>query len=649
MGVKNLMAVTYTVAIDFNDDGDFSGAGEDITSDVREISWRLGFMELHQSVAEVAECEIVVNNQSDDYYPEKFAVVSPELLVDGDMEASGLTDWTRSVEAGATHSKVTVSPHGGSRNVKIENTVGGNSSIRQEILIVGQAYRAFGWARGDGTNAPVVYSGFAMWTGTSSTEWQFFDVTWVAIGVRMYYIKLGGPIGFVEFDDCHVQKLVVDSGFRVRIQSDDGSTVRTHYQGWIYDVAVMLGERDEQLITIKAACALRQLASYKVRPGRQVDVSAGTVINAILDLVPFRELSLYKKFLVGVVDHAELDFTTKLAEGITRSIEDGISIWEYVGDLWDEGLIALDAIRDVCDSELGRFYSDRTGQLVFIGRQHLLADKTSLLTLTTTPDALHYDYGSQVINNVELSMMPRALGALHTVLWTLNTSLRVGVDETRTISVRFTDSDNRGVGALSVDDLVAGVDYVASQNQDGSGQDRTSFLQVSVLDVGFAGLTLLIKHSFGKTLYVQPGMVLKGQPITLGDRVTISRRDPASEALRGALGMEAFLSLASDVEVAEQFGDFELKRRAALLGAVRRVELTIAQEETAVLARTVFDRITVTDSDSGHSADYFILGEDHRIGRDGLHRCQWLLEPAVDHAYWILGTSKLGTDTELAF
>src|SRR5215510_1107271 len=65
-----MTAATYTVAIDFNDDGDFVDAGEVITSDVLKLEWRLGLAKPFDSLAAPIHARIVVRNITRSYSPE---------------------------------------------------------------------------------------------------------------------------------------------------------------------------------------------------------------------------------------------------------------------------------------------------------------------------------------------------------------------------------------------------------------------------------------------------------------------------------------------------------------------------------------------------------------------------------------------------
>lgn len=124
------------------------------------------------------------------------------LLVDGNMEASGTGAW--SAGDGASLSKETISPRGGTQVLRITDVNLGNA--RQSVLIFGDTYRAYGFARGDGGSAPIVRSAgsSAAWTGTTSTAWQEFDVQFLATGGQ-FILEKDAVSGYVDFDSVTVE------------------------------------------------------------------------------------------------------------------------------------------------------------------------------------------------------------------------------------------------------------------------------------------------------------------------------------------------------------------------------------------------------------------------------------------------------------
>ena len=79
---------------------------------------------------------------------------------------------------------------------------------------------------------------------------------------------------------------------------------------------------------------------------------------------------------------------------------------------------------------------------------------------------------------------------------------------------------------------------------------------------------------------------------------------------------------------------------------------TFAQwaDQVQVLARTLFDRITLQDAQTNHTRDYFIVAEEHEVDLgSSRHRVQWLVEPADSDIFFIIGTHKPDGTRALAF
>ena len=75
-----MATATYSIKVDWNNDGDFSDAGEDISSDVRSISFNRG-RDADLEKAEVGKCRITVRDTTGKYVPENTtSPVYPNLL-----------------------------------------------------------------------------------------------------------------------------------------------------------------------------------------------------------------------------------------------------------------------------------------------------------------------------------------------------------------------------------------------------------------------------------------------------------------------------------------------------------------------------------------------------------------------------------------
>lgn len=126
-----------------------------------------------------------------------------ELVTDGDMEAVGTAAWTS--YGGADIAKSTDSPHSGAQALRATSEAGEFGGFTQACLTVGKRYRIIGWARGDGNlKAPKIYDGTILWTGTTSTAWQMFDLSSVAVSATLRLYSATNDVGWVEFDDVSV-------------------------------------------------------------------------------------------------------------------------------------------------------------------------------------------------------------------------------------------------------------------------------------------------------------------------------------------------------------------------------------------------------------------------------------------------------------
>lgn len=132
-------------------------------------------------------------------------VISSNAIADGMMESSDVLSWTAG--SSATLTKQTTDPMQGTRYMKIARNGSANPYAFQNTLVSGDTYTARGFARGDGTATPRLAFGSAwIWDGTSSTDWQYFEVSGVANGVFRIGAITNTGTEFVEFDAVVVSK-----------------------------------------------------------------------------------------------------------------------------------------------------------------------------------------------------------------------------------------------------------------------------------------------------------------------------------------------------------------------------------------------------------------------------------------------------------
>jgi hypothetical protein len=513
------MTATYFVAVDWNDDGDFTGLGEDISADVLSLRWRLGMAAPYDGVAAPSEAHITLRNTARAY--------SPEV----------------------------------------------NASLRP--------------------------------------------------------------------------------GRRVRIQSNDGVTTRTHFTGFISVVEPQPGALGERTAVIHARGPEPEVRQNRVRLPPQVDVRADQLVSAVLGQLLLRPLILKGYWLLDLDNQMELDFNTRIGrQPYPSSLETGKSTFAYAADTWRDGIPADEAIRQAVEGERGRFFVDRSGQFVFYNRHHTLLNTTSDATFADSMEGMVYTYGGALVNRAHVTYTPRSIGAPGTVLWRLERpqKLEPGEGGILRLVARFRDSNKRPIGALTVIPPVAVVDYQANTLNDGSGVDFTARVVVTLLSADTSAAELYLRNDSSRVLYLLAGMQIRGTPILIGDPLVLEAIDWGSANRYGLNTLTFDLPVVGSAEDAANTARFEIARRTTARASVHSIQVSGSNLLAQVLARTLFDRITVTESQTGHSADYFIIAESHEVDEGGArHRATWLLESAAANTFWILDRSTLASTTLVAY
>lgn len=440
-------------------------------------------------------------------------------------------------------------------------------------------------------------------------------------------------------------------GRTLQIRSHDGVTERVHFTGMIQRVEPLAGDQGQRSAVIHAQGAEAQLSQHRVRLPPQVGQRADQVINAVLDAAPLRRRVLAGRWVLGLAGYSELGTSTRLPDiTIPRSLEAGRSTFAYVGDTWHTGIAASAAIGEMAEAERGRFLINRAGEAVFYNRHHLLLDTHAQAAFSDDMRGLHYAYGEEVVSRVQVNLIPRSIGAQGSVLWRLENAQAVSAASTQRLIARFRDEDKRPVGALSLTQIMPGVDYQVNTQADGAGNDLTARVTISVIEASFSAAVLEIRNASRRDVFVLPGLELRGTPVLHGDPVTVEQASLYAQAFYGSSTVSLDLPALDSIEQADQIARFELARREKPRGVARALTLDAHLHPQAALALTLFDRITLTETQTAHSAAYFIVAEAHRVDHGGArHHVTWTLESASANTFWLLGQHRLDMETVLAY
>jgi hypothetical protein len=130
-----------------------------------------------------------------------------QLVTDGDMEAVGTAAWPGSVNV--TVIKDVTTPHTGTQCLRVTlDTPPFGLALQVLAVTTGDRFRITGWGAGDGAvGRPRIVLGSAVWQGTNSTNWQYFDLIGdIAFDPTLYLQNWEVAAGYCRFDDIRVEK-----------------------------------------------------------------------------------------------------------------------------------------------------------------------------------------------------------------------------------------------------------------------------------------------------------------------------------------------------------------------------------------------------------------------------------------------------------
>jgi hypothetical protein len=313
---------------------------------------------------------------------------------------------------------------------------------------------------------------------------------------------------------------------------------------------------------------------------------------------------------------------------------------------------ALDAIQEVTENELGGlFYMNGAGAAVFEDRHHRWKDDhLAAVAVFTERGIVHYhERAEDRVKSVVLDYPRWTEGGL-TELWHLD---RVPVTIEGSGAVTF----EVDFGGVARDVIKPGDgDYVANRNPDGGGPDETANVLVTVWHDWGGGAEVTLENQQTHPVFLT-FLRVRGTPIRVASDRTPARYTAAGGPAIAATISHGFQLNGREADVqswAEYLGErysVPRERIAISLQAPFPEASVSGTDMVQVLARAPGDRVAITNNALPFSLkmvvkNYYIDRVDRRWGEENID-CDWELVP-VDDAYWLLGTSILGTDTVLA-
>lgn len=349
--------------------------------------------------------------------------------------------------------------------------------------------------------------------------------------------------------------------------------------------------------------------------------------------------------------------------GVWADFETAETTLPFYGDNLDrgQGVKAGQYIKDAVQAEIFGLYwfSPRSERFRFLSRYHASDTAISWYLNTTITDVPVYSYARDLVNDFALGYFPRAIGAANSVLWASdNVPFQLNAQETRRIAVKYRDPNqaSASVGALVVDDLIRGVDFIANSEADGSGTDWTHFLTVTLLKGTATSEIVFYNRKIGDPAYITT-LQVKGTPITAynkeiaygyNDDSIVGEGDNPDLGNDRASSSETLFAI-SDIDFAQAYADFKVNAFGDPLYVIEHLTIPVKSDDivtqTQVLTRSIGDVINFTDPANAHDLDYMIVGESHSITPQTTpptHTVVYTLRPTNRGGLFILDESTYG-------
>ncbi len=452
----------------------------------------------------------------------------------------------------------------------------------------------------------------------------------------------------------------------LRVQATHESATRTLFYGYLQSIEPTAGAKGERRAVFRCVDGVALLARYPLDLALHTNKRADEIIDAIVRAVAWPP-ALSGYWVLGVAGHAELGETTRLGgASVYRDFETGQETFAHAGDTWPpEQATALEAIRETCASEYGRFHFTRAGKARFLDRHWPQKEHSVAATLSDSMADLRYRRAiDHVYNEVVVRMDPREVGGSGSVLWEhRGAPIRLPANSARTIRAPFVTADGRRHGASAVITPAPGTDFTANALADGTGADYTYASQLAV-NVTPKATSADITFQWGQVggggapvsgpIYIT-FLRLRGTPLKAFDHEEIAASDALSITRYQRRRLDLYAPLLNTPATGYAMAHYALLLHKDPAGGAESVALTNTPSHAAyILDRTLFDVVRLSESQTGMSAgDYFIIAERHRVAGGGAsHACTWRLEPVPPFRAWLLGVSgrsNLEQSTRLGF
>lgn len=291
-------------------------------------------------------------------------------------------------------------------------------------------------------------------------------------------------------------------------------------------------------------------------------------------------------------------------------LQAGRTIFPYVGDAWESGVTAYQAIAEATRAEQGRFYFDRQGRAIFWNGGYL---QTLYQAQGTIDNAITLDYRfGDIVNDAEVVVQPRTISSgTNELLWQLEDNIQLKGGAEREIRARYTDANS--------DIEVSGREF---QPLTITWAPANKWIDVKTeFEAKSAKITVRNPMPDEESNAITiTDIQVRGQKLTRQNKIEIRRQNDDSVGLYGRRSKKIQTSFMTDPVEAESLAYWVANRRATAAGEVKSVTVRTRPNDenlAQMLTYSMGTVICVIDAQLSHDQDYVVIGEQHTL-RDAM-------------------------------
>lgn len=432
----------------------------------------------------------------------------------------------------------------------------------------------------------------------------------------------------------------IKPGRKVQISATDASGTETMWTGRLEKLESQPSVHGPNVAILTAVTPLTFVTRETVRLAIQKDQQTGAIVGALLD-----------------------EFGWPAGD---RAIDTGLSSISYYSK--DESRF-ISALHEIEDTELGRLYDDRSGNIVFEDRHHRIKSphQTSQATFSdaggaarTYTNITQLDPLPRLLNTFPITVKTYALPAASAVLWEYPDTgslpyIKFGATEVFWAEYPNFDSPANGFIVDAWDTTASTTDFTANSAADGSGTDLTASIGISV-DKFANAMKISLTNNHGSLDAFIFDLQARGTAVLENNSITVVNEDTTSQADYGKRVHRTPSKWTRTAAEANSLGTYLLDIFDDPAN-IRSLKMLVHGNRDAthldeVLRRTISDRITLVatnDTGLGINEDFYIEAEHHRVDKDLFHTVEWDLSSAstVDvSTYWQWGSAQWGSTTK---